>query len=644
MITLDSIDIQNMSVSNIGELLINAKKAYYTGGRPIMDDHTYDTLENILKIKAPHHRLFSKIGHPNFDTGFTKKNHIMPMGSLNKVTNFQDLTHYFELNLKRVSSNVSAPADYVVEPKCDGISVEIIYQNGQLIEAITRGDGQVGDIITQNIVSMKNIVVSLPNHFTGSIRCEIMVTKDDFKILNQTSEDLYSNPRNAASGLSQRLDGKYSQYCSLYAVDVFPSPQTETEKINILKSLGFTPVESFTCRNFEEIEKIYQNFLTRQRDRYPYEIDGLVIKINDIKLQQQLGAKNNRPKGQVAYKFPSADNQTQVKAVNWQVGPLGTITPVAEVEPIELSGAVITFASLANHHLIQKMDLNIGDIVKISRRGDVIPHIEKVITKVNTGHIDIPQYCPSCHTKLLKEDKHLRCPNSSNCPGQILGCLRLFCDRLNILGLSDKTIKKLYQANRVRLPGDFFKLKIEDISDLENMGNKSAKSIINQIQQKKILSIVEIFDASIIPNFSTQRILQLINSGFDTPDKLLNISLPKLESLPGFQSTLAKKVFDGIALRRLWIESILDNVSLNHHRSNVLTLSNMSFCITGTLSQPRKDIENLIVSHGGKILSTVTSHTNYLICNSPSNSDKYLSAQKLGIKIITEAEFSSLIK
>jgi len=211
----------------------------------------------------------------------------------------------------------------------------------------------------------------------------------------------YSNPRNAASGLSQRLDSKYVQYCSLYAVDIVADTTTEFEKIKLLNQLGFTPVESHLCRSFDEIEQIYHDFLLAQRQSYPYDIDGLVIKINNLSLATQLGQLNNRPKYQVAYKFPASTNLTVIKSVAWQVGPMGTITPVAQVDPIELTGAIITFASLANYDLIKQKNLNINDVVQISRRGDVIPLIEKVVTKVTPGHLEIPVNCPDCGTTLV---------------------------------------------------------------------------------------------------------------------------------------------------------------------------------------------------------------------------------------------------
>jgi len=317
MITLDSVN--NKTPQELGELLIEAKKAYYTGGKPIMDDHTYDTLEEILRKQLPNHRIFSKVGNPNFNTGFDKKHHTMPMGSQNKVTNFSDLVHYFEL--KKINN-----LEFLVQPKCDGISVEIEYKNGILVDAITRGDGLIGDVITQNIVKMQNFIKN-PTNFSGSVRCEIMVTKNDFKKLNKIPDEVYSNPRNAASGLSQRLDSKYSEYCSLYAVDIFPNLPTISDEIKLLRQLGFSPVESFLCPNFDDIEKIYQQFLTKKRLDYLFEIDGLVIKINDNKIAQSLGSKNNRPKHQVAYKFPASTNTSTILNIDWQVGPMGAITP-----------------------------------------------------------------------------------------------------------------------------------------------------------------------------------------------------------------------------------------------------------------------------------------------------------------------------
>jgi len=662
MVTLDQLDLKNISAEKLGELLLDAKKAYYTGGKPLMDDHTYDTLEESLRLKSPHHRFFTKIGTPNFDTGFDKKKHLIPMGSQNKVSNFKDLVHYFELK------KITIP-DFVIQPKCDGISLEIVYKNGDLVEAITRGDGVTGDVITQNVVKMKNLVVSLSKDFSGSIRCEIVVTKKDFEKLNQVSkkvplsqvgnpegEGVYSNPRNAASGISQRLDGKYSEYCSLYATDIFLSTEgsrpfltvsTENEKITLLTSLGFTPVESHLCHTFEEIETIYQQFLTKKRLNYPYEIDGLVIKINDIDIAEKLGSKNNRPKFQVAYKFPAATNQTQIKKITWQVGPLGTITPVAQVEPVEISGAIITFASLANYQLIKEKNINLGDIVEITRRGDVIPHIERVINKVKTGHIDIPQYCPSCQTLLIVEDKYIRCPNSQNCLPQILGSLRLFCDTLDILGLSDKTIQKLYSAGKVKVPGDFYKLSVSDISHLDNLGEKSAKNIVHQIQSKKTLTLKQVLNSAAIPNFSHARIQQLINAGFDTPEKFLEITFAQIENLPGFQKTLAKKIIDGLNLRRGWIESILANVEMQSQRLSDTpspSLQNLTFAITGNLSLPRQKFIDLIENQGGIFVSAISKNTNYLLTNETnSTSSKFKLAKKFNVKIINEQQFKQLI-
>ena len=639
MVTLDSLDLKNITPEKLGEIMMDAKKAYYTTGKPIMDDHTWDVLEDILRKKLPYHRIFTKVGNQNFDTGFDKKKHVMPMGSQNKVNISDDLVHYFELK------KIPTDTNFVVQPKCDGISLEIEYKNGQLVDAVTRGDGQIGDVITQNVVKMKNFVKKFKDGFSGSVRCEIVMLNQDFEKLNQLSDEKYSNSRNATSGISQRLDSKFSEFCSLYAVDIFSSQkefQTEVAKIDYLKHHGFTTVENISCSTFEEIEKNYQQFLTKKRKDYPFEIDGLVIKINDLKIQHQLGSKNNRPKGQVAYKFPSRSSQTRIISINWQVGPMGTITPVAQVDPIEISGAIITFASLANYDLIKEKNINIDDIVEIQRRGDVIPHIEKVITKVTSGHVLAPTHCPSCKTKLIVDSKFLRCPNIKNCPDQIQGSLKIFCDTLEIKGISDKTIAKFYQVHLLRLPGDFYHLQVSDFENIFGLGKKSGTNIVKEIQNKKTLTLKQILDASVIPNFSSQRILQLLNAGFDTPDKILNITVDQLEALPGIQITLAQKIYQGIQDRQDFIKSILSQVNLKHSKSSTKFLG-LTFAITGTLDQPRKDIEDTIISLGGKIAASVTSNTSYLITNeTKSNSSKFISAQKLGTKIITENEFNRL--
>lgn len=648
MITLDSPELKNISPEKLGELMIEAKKAYYTGGKPIMDDHTWDILEDTLRKKLPFHRIFTKVGTNHFNTGFDKKAHSMSMGSLNKVNNFKDLVHYFELK-KIAAGNVDMEnISYAVQPKCDGISLEIIYKGGKIVEAITRGDGKIGDVITQNLVKMKNVSVNLSNHFSGSVRCEIVMLENDFQKLNQISNEKYSNSRNAASGISQRLDGQYSEFCSLYAVDAFSSThqfETESEKIEFLKNSGLKTVDNFLCHNFSQIENIFQKFLTKNRGEYPFEIDGLVIKINDLRLQHQLGSKNNRPKGQVAYKFPSRSSQTRIINIDWQVGPMGTITPVAQVDPVEISGAIITYASLANYDLIKEKNINTNDIVEIERRGDVIPHVEKVINKINPGHIPAPTSCPSCHTKLIQENKFLKCPNLQNCEAQILGSLKLFCDTLEIKGISDKTISKLYKLGLIKLPGDFYKLTVSDFENIAGLGTKSGTNIVREIQAKKLLTLKQLLDSAIIPNFSTQRIIQIINAGFDTPEKILKITTPQLESLPGVKITLAKKIFQGIQSRRHFIESILSQVLVRNSKLEIRssTLIGLNFAITGTLSTSRKTLEDKIVSLGGKLNSSVTSNTDYLITNEiQSSSSKFINAKKFGTKIISEIEFSQL--
>ena len=452
----------------------------------------------------------------------------------------------------------------------------------------------------------------------------------------------------SVSGISQRLDSKFSEYCSLIAVNIF-SPtknfKTESEKIDFLKTLGFIPVDTFLCQDLDQIEEIYQKFLTENRINYPFEIDGLVIKINNQKIQQELGVKNNRPKGQVAYKFPARSSQTRIISIDWQVGPLGMITPVAKVDPIEISGAIITFASLANYDLIKEKDININDIVEISRRGDVIPHIDHIVSKVSNSHAKAPINCPSCGTKLIIESKFLKCPNTQNCLTQILGSLKLFCDVLEIKGISDKTIEKLYQAKLIKLPGDFYNLKVSDFANLAGLGDKSGSNIVNQIQTKKTLTTKQILTASSIPNFSGKRIQQLISAGFDTPQKILDLTIEKLESLPGIQITLAKKIKEGIDTRENWIESILSQVSI--HKSYILNhtskISGLTFAITGSLNKPRKEIEDQIISLGGQVSASVSSNTNYLITNEKeSSSSKFINAHKFGTKIISEAEFESL--
>ncbi len=650
---LSDIDLTKITPQELGELLIEAKKAYYTSAKPIMDDATYDVLEEHLKKIHPHHRLFQKVGTPNFDTGFSKLAHQFPMSSQNKVKSQVELEKYFNRHKTDI-------LEFLVQPKLDGLSVELIYKNGQFQQGITRGDGQIGDDISQNIIQMQNFVPHIPD-FSGSLRAEIIVTYADFAKLNATVGahhdaplQKYTNTRKAAAGISQRLDGLYCNYCSLICWDLSPSTvganhdspsklDTELAKISFLQKNKIVTVDSKPAKNFAQIQEIFDHYSTNLRQSLEFDIDGLVVKINDLKLSDSLGQENHRPLGQVAYKFPARSSQTKIIAITWQVGPLGTITPVAQVEPVELSGAVVTYASLANYQLIQEKDINIGDFVEISRRGDVIPLIEKVVTKVEVGHVLSPENCPSCGSKLITVDKFLKCPNSS-CPAKILGCLRLYCKFLDIQNISDKTIEKLYKIGKLKTPADFYALQVADIAPIDGLGEKSATKIIQEIAKKQELTLVELFTAVAIPNFSQKRIQQLVSSGFDTPEKLLDLTNQQLLSQPGFQEGLAQKVVAGLAQRRQTILDLLPKIKLKTSTAKNI-LNGAIFCITGSLSAPRKDIENKIVDSGGKVANSVSKNTTYLVTNEPnSGSSKLEQATRFGTKIISENELALLLK
>jgi len=640
---LSDIDLKKISPGKLGELLIEAKKTYYTTSSPIMSDHTYDTLEEILKKLNPHHRIFKKVGHKNFNTGFKKQKHIIPMGSQAKVKTHEELQKYFNRH------HLLPGTSYIIQPKCDGISMEIIYKNGQAQDAITRGSGITGDLVTQNASKMKGFIKSLPEPFTGSTRFETVITFTDFKKLKKAAKnENYTNPRNSVSGITQRLDGKYTEFCTLFCIDIDHKSDkkdipTEMERYSLIKKLGFKSIETIPCQNFQQIEKHFQNFLNNKRSSYPFEIDGLVIKINDIKLQKSLGFINNRPKGQVAYKFPNISQKTFIKKVTWQVGPLGTVTPVAQVDPVNIGGSTVSFASLANHDLIKEKNINVSDIVSISRRGDVIPYIEKVIIKVKKGHISAPKKCPSCKTTLIKDNKYLKCPNQKKCREQILGRLNLFCQKLDIDGISKETIKKLYLAKKIKLPGDFYNLKINDFLNLEGLGEKSGQNILNQIKKKKIFTPQEILFSVSIPHLSLARLKQLKKAGYQTIPSILALTPDGLNNIPGFKETLSQKIIIGIKSRRPEIESLVKQVKVKTEKTSS-GLENLIFCITGKLKKPRKKTIEEIENKGGRVLSTVSKNLNYLVSNDPTaSSTKTKKAKKLKIKIITEKDLEKIL-
>lgn len=644
-ITLSDVDIQHMSMSELGDLLIEAKKAYYLGSQPIMDDHTYDTLEQILAQKKPHHRFFQKIGTNVANTGFDKKNHTRPMGSQNKVTNLHDLKKYFNRH------SLPPSTEFVVQPKLDGLSISLEYQNGQIQAAVTRGNGLTGDVITQNVSTMRQFKSRLAKPFTGSIRAELIISKTDFSALTkEVGQNVYSNPRNAASGIAQRLDGKYSNYCTVCPVDIVFSnpnhtPPTELKALDYIRQTGLVPIETVFCKTLYEVESAFQTFYTTKRLTFPYAIDGLVVKINSLATQKTLGAIQGKPKGQVAYKFPADSKDTKLAKISWQVGPLGHITPVAILTPVEVAGAIVTKASLGNKDLIMVKNIQVGDIVHLSRRGDVIPYVESVTTKINPGTASIPTLCPSCQTKLVVEPKYLLCPNHLSCPAQVIGTLRLFSKALGIDAIATKTIQKLYTAGKLTKPGDFYTLTVSDFESLPGLGRLIGNKIITQIQNRRSLSVEEVFEANAIPNLSQARLQELINHGFNKPEHILCLTVSDLVKLKGYKTTLAQKIVQGIKLRRANITSVLAQVTIIQPTQTIRqSLAKYSFCLTGAMTKPRTEIIKLIEQNGGTIRPTVSSKLQYLVSNQPnSSSTKTKTAKKLGIPIISEADLYALI-
>ncbi len=639
---LSDINLEKITPQQLGELLVEAKKTYYTTSNPIMSDHTYDQLEETLKKLNPHHRIFKKVGHKNFDTGFPKQSHIIPMGSQAKVKTKEELVKYFTRH--SLPQNTS----YIIQPKCDGTSLEVIYKNGQAQSAITRGDGKTGDLVTQNASQMKGFKQALKTPFTGSIRFETMITFKDFESLKKVAkEENYTNPRNSVSGITQRLDGKHASFCTLFCIDIDHKGKrkdipTEIERFDLAKTFGFKVVKTILCKNFDEIEKQFQSF-SKKRNSYPFEIDGLVVKINDIKLQKSLGSINQRPKGQVAYKFPNESKESTIKKVTWQIGPLGTVTPVAQIDPVQIGGSTVTYASLANFDLIKEKNINLSDIVSISRRGDVIPYIEKVIVKVKKGHLSAPTSCPSCKSPLKKVHKYLKCQNP-DCKGQTLGRLDLFCKKLDIDGISIKTLKKLSDAKKIKLPGDFYSLKISDFLDLEGLGEKSGQNILKEVQKKRSLTPQELLFSVSIPYLSLARLKQLKKEGYDSVKSILSLKESDLNSLHGFKETLSKKIIIGIKSREKEIRSLTKAVTIKSKKTNN-DLNNLSFCITGKLERSRKEIQKDLESRGGKVLSAVSKNLDYLVTNDPnSSSSKNKEAKKLKIKIISEKDLEKLLQ
>ncbi len=643
---------KNGRVDELVALLKKYKDAYYNK-QALVSDAAYDVLEDELRDLDPDNEIFQTVGSPAPEsavggavTQWEKARHAIPMGSLNKAVNEGEFRQWIALCEKLGVENKLPPIskNLLVTEKLDGLSLAVNYEKGKLVSAITRGDGHIGERITPNAKRMQGVPKKLPEPLDVSIRGEIILKLSDMK---RGFPGYDSPPRNKAAGTSKRYDGEGCEFLTVMFYDIeFSSGgdvehKTEEEKFKRLESLGLI-VPTFCVTDLDGVLKIQKDYATKKRAALDYEIDGLVIRANDVRSENLLGELGGRPRGAVAYKFASMAKISTVLAIEWDTGPTGRVTPIATVAPVELVGAVVQSVVLHNVSNVERLDIAVGDEVLVSRRNDVIPHLEEVVVK-HGKRAPTPTTCAVCKESLTRRGEYLVCTNLE-CRALVEGRIQRWVGVQDIHEWGEKLIAQLVDAKLVHEPSDLYKLEVKDIAKLERRGEVIGKKVLDNLRAKLPLSLPMFLASLGIDEFALETAKLIVSSGFDTLEKVEAASVEDLSKLKGMGPTRAQSVVNGLVARREEIKRLLAVGVVPVAPSAGGGLSGKTFCFTGALPLPRKEYEDMVEKHGGSVLSGVTKELNYLVMSDPnSGSSKAEKARKYGTKCIDADEFLKLI-
>lgn len=599
-----------------------------------ISDQEFDALVEELTALDPNNKILRKVGAPPVSE-WKKANHQIPMGSLDKVNTPEELCKWVE--------NTAPGEKLFITEKLDGISIELIYENGALTQCITRGDGVTGEDITSNVMKMKGVQHKLlSSQFSGSVRGEIIMKKS----IHQKYFPDKANPRNAASGISKRLDGVGCEHLNVIVYQVLGNTEIELENEEkqddwLIFNLFDTPL-SQVASNAEEVNQYWRHYQDNVRSTLDYDIDGLVVRINDLDTQLSLGEKNLRPKGAIAFKFDNISAESTLLDILWQTGNSGRITPVAVISPVTLVGAKIERASIYNYSYIQELKLDIGSKVLIVRSNDVIPKIIKVVEE--TGTIALPpDKCPVCHGPVSFVGENLICISHDTCAAQISGRISNWITELNLLEWGSKLIDRLVGMGKVNDVGDLYTLTVDDLANIDRMGKKSAQKCYDILWKNNEIPLEVFLGALSIPMIGQSTIKMVMKEGYDNLDKILSLTVDDLTKIPGLGEIKAQFLVNGLVKNKDLINKILQNgIKIKSKISG--PLSNKSVCFTGTMVNKRAVLEGMVIAAGGEVKDSVSKGLSYLVINSlDSTSKKVVNAKKYGTTLISEDEFLKLI-
>ena len=660
---------------NISEKIFSLRKKlhdhnyrYYVLDDPLISDYDFDMmLKELEKLERENPEHFD-INSPTQRVGgditksFNTSVHGTPMYSLDNSYSLEDLKEWE----KRIKKIIDSPVEYTCELKFDGVSINLTYKDGELLRAVTRGDGVKGDDVTSNVKTIPTVPLKLRENITGEFeaRGEIVMPLDGFNQLNkkrlENGEEPFKNPRNTASGSLKLQDSKEVSErpleCLLYSVE---DPKLFNNHIQFLenaKSFGFNIYDNYKCSS--SLDEIFEfiEYWEKNRLNLPFEIDGVVLKVNDFYQREVLGFTSKFPRWAMAYKFKPENTGTRLNSISFQVGRTGSITPVANLEPVNLAGTIVKRASLHNADFIETMDIRIGDYVYVEKGGDIIPKITNVdISKrsLDSEKFEFPEYCPECGSKLHRfegEANHY-CLNYNGCKPQIIGRIQHYISRkaLDIEGLGQETVALLVNANLIKNYSDLYELKFDQIVGLERMAEKSANNLITGILDSKNIPFERVLYGLGI-RYVGETVAKKLAKHFENIDNILNSDFDELISVDEIGEKIANSIIEFSqnsenveiinSLKSHNIQFEIDDS--NKNVSSILV--GKSFVISGVFANfSRDELKKLIESNGGKISSSISSKTTYLVAGSNMGPSKKEKAEKLNIKIISETELSNLI-
>ncbi len=663
---------ETQRILELRELLHRYNNLYYVQNAPVISDIEFDKLmHELADLEARHPELddpnspTQRVGS-DLSKGFQQAEHRYPMLSLDNTYSEQEVREFFQ----RVSGLLNEPFEICCELKYDGLSISLIYEDGKLVQAVTRGDGVKGDIVTDNVRTIKSVPLVLqkgdwPRNF--EIRGEVLMPWTSFERLNaereRMEEPLFANPRNAASGTlklqnPQEVSRRQLDSYLYYLLGEQLPCDGHYENMMAAQKWGFKVSDHMKkCTTIQEVLD-YINYWDTERKNLPVATDGIVLKVNSLRQQHNLGFKAKSPRWAIAYKFQAERQLTRLNSVSYQVGRTGAVTPVANLDPVQLSGTIVKRATLHNADIIKGLDLHIGDMVYVEKGGEIIPKITEVDLSSRSLLLGDPvkfaDICPECGTKLIRYEGEAAyyCPNSISCPPQIKGRIEHFVGRkaMNIDGLGTETIDQFYQAGLINDIADLYTLKAKDICRLEGLGEKSAVNIVRGIENSRQVPFERVLFAIGI-RFVGETVAKILARAFKSMEALENATMDELTAVNEIGSKIAQSIITFFSdsrsrelISRLKEYGLKMEVSEETQGESSDLLNGQTIVISGVFNHHSRDeYKQLIERHGGKNSGSISAKTSFVLAGDNMGPAKREKAEQLGVRLVSEAEFLEMI-